>query len=93
MFESRRFFTGRSGFTRRQIGSPRDWHAHQLLDGGNGLAVAGGDDGKGCAAASRAAGAANTVNVVVRMVRHVEIIDVADIWNIEAARGDVGCDE
>ena len=52
-----------------------------------------GDDGEGFARASGAAGAADAVDVVLGMDRHVEIEDVADVGNVEAARGDVGCDE
>ena len=52
-----------------------------------------GDHGDRGAGAAGAAGAADPMNVIVGMMRYVEIEDVTGGGNVEAARGDVGCNQ
>src|SRR3990167_3140124 len=51
------------------------------------------DEGEGVSKSSGTAGATNTVNVVVVGGGLVKIDDVSDVFDINAARGDVGSNE
>src|SRR5215831_14576250 len=77
----------------RLLAHPGDGLADQLLDRRDVSSIGRRDDGDGGAAASRAAGAADAMYVVVGVMRNVEVEDVADGGNVEAARGDVGCNQ
>lgn len=83
----------------RRVG--RRWSIHpgyllpdQFLDCGDSFRIVpAADQGDRGAGPSGAAGAADTMNVIVGVVRYVEIVNVAHGGNIEAARGDVGCNQ
>ena len=63
-----------------------------MLDGGDFLKILCGHDGKGIADALGSSRAADAVHIILRMMRHVEIDHVADLFDVDAARGDIGGD-
>ena len=65
----------------------------QLFDRDHRFLIERSDDGDRGAGAPGAAGAADAMDVVVGVMGYVEIEDVAGGGNVEAARGDVGCDQ
>jgi len=53
----------------------------------------GGGEGGGDSAGGVAAGAPDAMDEVFGFARHVVIDDVGDVGDVDAARGDVSCDE
>ena len=65
---------------------PRNFHFHQLFDGGKILFISRATDHHGRARLARAAGATDPVYIVFRMAGHIVVEDMAHIRHIQPTR-------
>ena len=67
-----------------------DFATNEPLDARHWIAVFGHHKSKRIARGLGPARTTNTMNLVLRVQRYVILDDMAHLWNIQAARGDVG---